>query len=201
MLFSERNKLAEEYKVWLEENPQVEDCPLNVVTFLDSRMLLINSKEKEEISSKTEMKWSWNETNSDTWNHGTFKTKEEAFKDAIGCKDWIKRELGTDNPIIFIGQCEDIPLRTDPDPDRIMEELDQAYCDDSGCDTYIYVGVTDEERKWLEDKLSELMFEFHQKIGLNPGWFKVVTMEEIDLNDSFKRKDDKNEQGSIYQYR
>lgn len=42
--------------------------------------------------------------------------------------------------------------------------------------------------KWLEDKLSELMFEFHQKIGLNPGWFKVVTMEEINLNDYKERQ-------------
>ena len=66
-------------------------------------------------------------------------------------------------------------------------ELDKAYCDDSGCDTYIYDGVTDEDRKWLEDKLSELMFEFHQKIGLNPGWFKVVSMEEVNLND-YKRR-------------
>lgn len=64
-----------------------------------------------------------------------------------------------------------------------MEVLDEAYCDDSRCDTYIYDGVTDEERKWLEDKLSELMFEFHQKIGLNSGWFKVITMEEVSLND------------------
>ncbi len=50
-----------------------------------------------------------------------------------------------------------------------MEELDEAYCDDSGCDRYIYDGVTEEERKWLEDRLSKLMFEFHQKISLNPG--------------------------------
>lgn len=64
-----------------------------------------------------------------------------------------------------------------------MEELDEAYCGDSGCDTYIYDGATDEERKLLEDKLSELMFEFNQKIGLNTGWFKVVSMEEVNLND------------------
>ena len=61
--------------------------------------------------------------------------------------------------------------------------MDEKYCDDSGCDTYIYDGVTDEQRKWLEDKLSELMFEFHQRIKLNPEWFKVVAIEEINLND------------------
>lgn len=64
-----------------------------------------------------------------------------------------------------------------------MEELDEAYSDDSGCDYYVYEGITDEERKWLEDKLSDLMFEFHQKIGLNPRWFRVISTEEINLND------------------
>lgn len=127
--------------------------------------------------------WSWNETDNENWTHGTFDTKEEAIEDALGCREWIKRSLSTDNPSIYIGECELVPLRIDLDPDRIMEELDQAYCDDSGCDTYIYEGVTDENRKWLEEKLSELMFEFHQKIGLNPRWFKVVSMEEINLND------------------
>ena len=188
MLFSERNKLAEEYKVWLKENPEIEDCVFNVVTFLDSRNLLINLNHKEKISSDIEKLWSWNETNDETWTHGTFDTKEEAIQDALGCKEWIERSLSTDNPVIYIGECELVPLRTDPDPDRIMEELDESYCDDSGCDTYIYDGVTDEERKWLEDKLSELMFEFHQKIGLNPGWFKVVSMEEINLNDYKERQ-------------
>ena len=133
------------------------------------------------------MLWSWNETDNENWTHGTFNTKEEAIQDALGCKKWIERSLSTNNPTIYVGECELVPLRTDPDPDRIMEELNEAYGDDSGCDTYIYDGVTDEDRKWLEDKLSELMFEFNQKIGLNPGWFKIVAMEEINLKD-YKEK-------------
>lgn len=183
VLFSERNKLSEEYKLWLNENPQAEDSPFNVITFLDSRNLLRNFKNKEQTNSESEMLWSWNEMDDENWTHGTFNTKEEAIYDALGYREWIEKSLSTDNPIIYIGKCELVPLRTDVDPDRIMEELDETYCDDSGCDTYIYDGVTDEERKWLEDKLSELMFKFHQKIGLNPGWFKVVSMEEINLND------------------
>ena len=63
----------------------------------------------------------------------------------------------------------------------IKQILGEMYIDESG--NNVLDGVTDEERKWLEDKLSELMFEFHQKIGLNPGWFKVVSMEEVNLND------------------
>lgn len=142
----------------------------------------------EYSNHNNEKLWSWNENDDENWTHGIFHTKEEAIQDALGCKEWIERNLSTNNPVIYVGECEIVPLRTDPDPDRIMEELDQAYCDDSGCDTYIYDGVTDEERKWLEDKLSELMFEFHRKIGLNPGWFKVVTMEEVNLNDYKERQ-------------
>ena len=126
--------------------------------------------------------WSWNETYSDDWTHGIFDTKEEAIQDALEYIDFFKK-LSHGNSIIHVGQCEYVPLRTDADPDRIMEELDDKYCDESGCDYYIYEGVTDEERQWLEDKLSDLMNEFHQKIGLNPSWFKVFAMEEIDLND------------------
>lgn len=46
--------------------------------------------------------------------------KKEAIQDALGCREWIERSLSTDNPIIYIGECELVPLRTDPDPDRII---------------------------------------------------------------------------------
>ena len=130
--------------------------------------------------------WSWNEVYSDDWTHGVFDTKEEAIQDALDYLSEIKPiTYGT---TIRIGECEYIPLRTDVDPDRIMEELDELYCDETGCDYYIYEGVTDEERKWLEDKLSDLMNEFHNMIGLSPSWFTVVSMEEIDLNEYRKEK-------------
>lgn len=182
MLFSERNKLAEEYRKWLLNNPEIKDCPFNIISFLDGKNILSKQSGKEEVNENIEIKWSWNETYSDNWKHGVFDTKEEAIKDALEFIDSIKK-LSHGCSIINVGQCEYVPLRTDADPDRIMEELDEKYCDETGCDFYIYEGVIDEERKWLEDKLSELMNEFHQKIGLNPSWFKVVAMEEVDLND------------------
>lgn len=55
------------------------------------------------------MLWSWNETNDENWTHGTFNTKEEVMQDALGCKEWIKRSLCTDNPIIYVGECELVP--------------------------------------------------------------------------------------------
>lgn len=125
--------------------------------------------------------WSWNKLDDgNDWFYGVFDTKEEAIKDALGYFD------NTDLPHIYIGKCEYVPLRTDVDPDRILEDLDELYCNDTGCDYYIYGDVTDEQRDWLEDKLSELMNEFHEKIGLKPCWFTVVEQEEIDLNEYVK---------------
>ena len=133
------------------------------------------------ISNGNEEIWSWNETDDESWSHGTFDSREEAIEDALADIENIKRILCTDTPTIYLGKCEYIPLRTDLDPDRAMEYLDEAYCDDSGCDYYIYEDVTDEQRQWLEDKLSDVMVEFHKMIGLKPCWFTVVEQEEIDL--------------------
>lgn len=138
----------------------------------------INSYCTEHTEKKKEL-WSWNETYSDDWTHGTFDSREEAIEDALAIKEFYNRKWDT----IKIGKCELVPLRTDVDPERIMDYLDELYCDETGCDYYIYEGVTDEQVKWLEDKLSDVMKEFHKMIGLNPCWFTVVEQEVIDLED------------------
>lgn len=141
-----------------------------------------------EYSQKNEEIWSWNEMDNENWSHGTFDSREEAIEDALADIENVKRILCTDTPTIYLGKCEYIPLRTDLDPDRAMEYLDEAYCNDSGCDYYIYEGVTDEQRQWLEDKLSDVMVEFHKMIGLKSCWFTVVEQEEVDLCEYEKEK-------------
>ena len=131
------------------------------------------------------MEWSWNEKDSECWTHGTFDTKEEAIKDAYGCKEMIKRDgfySDDEDPMIYIGQCEYIPLRTDLDADRELEYLAELYCDESGCDYYIYEGVSDEDKKWLEQKLSSVMEEFHERVGMKPNWFRIVNVESFVLH-------------------
>ena len=126
------------------------------------------------------MKWSWNETDCDEWGHGTFETKEEAIKDAHEHEEMIKAGLScTDEAVIFIGQCETVPLRTNLDADWELEYLDEMYCDDSGCNYYIYEGVSDEDKKWLEEKLSSVIEAFHERIGMKPCWFRVVNIESF----------------------
>lgn len=118
----------------------------------------------------------------------SFDSKEEAIEDALGNIDDIKSYLETDTPTIYLGRCEYVPLPTSVDSEDILMDLDEQYCSETGCENYIYEGVTDEQTKWLENKLSDLMFEFHKRIGLNPGWFTVVEQEEIDLCEYQKEK-------------
>lgn len=47
LLFSVRNKLAERYEKWLKEYPEIKDCPLNVISFLESEKLLDEKKVKQ----------------------------------------------------------------------------------------------------------------------------------------------------------
>lgn len=143
--------------------------------------------EDDECEESSEI-WSWNETDDESWSHGTFDSREEAIEDALGNIEEIKSYLETDTPTIYLGRCEYVPLPTSVDSEDILMDLDEQYCSETGCENYIYECVTDEQTKWLEDKLSDLMLEFHKIIGLNPCWFTVVEQEEIDLCEYEKEK-------------
>ena len=138
---------------------------------------------------KSDEIWSWNEMDNENWSHGTFDSREEAIVDALADIKNIKRILCTDTPTIYLGKCEYVPLLTNVDSERILWDLDEQYCSETGCEDYIYEGVTDEQTRWLEDKLSDVMAEFHKMIGLKPCWFRVVEQEEIDLCEYERRRD------------
>ena len=141
-----------------------------------------------EYAEKNEEIWSWNETDDESWSHGTFDSREEAIEDALCNIEEIKSYLDTDTPTIYLGRCEYVPLPTSVDSERILFDLDEEYCSETGCENYIYEDVTDEQTEWLEDKLSDLMLEFYKMIGLKPCWFTVVEQEEIDLCEYEKEK-------------
>ena len=135
--------------------------------------------------------WSWNETD-ENWSHGTFDSREEDIEDALGNIEEIKSYLETNTPTIYLGRCEYVPLPTSVDSENILWDLDERYCDETGCENYIYEDVTNEQTKWLEDKLSDVMVEFHKMIGLKPCWFTVVKQEKIDLCEYEKLRGDNN---------
>lgn len=164
-------------------------CGLNVPTRAITEQ---NSYDWRSEDIQDEVKpseiWSWNEADDESWSHGTFDSRKEVIEDALGNIEEIKSYLETDTPTIYLGRCEYVPLPTSVDSERILWDLDEQYCSETGCENYIYEDVTDEQTKWLEDKLSDLMLEFHKMIGLKPCWFTVVEQEEIDLCEYEKEK-------------
>lgn len=54
ILFTERLKIAEKYKEWLEQNKQVLDCPMSVVTFLEINSLLNEKAVKKFLEEKND---------------------------------------------------------------------------------------------------------------------------------------------------
>lgn len=165
------------------------NCGLNVPTRAITER---NSYDWRSEDIQDEVKpseiWSWNEMDNENWSHGTFDSREEAIEEALGNIEKIKSYLETDTPTIYLGRCEYVPLPTSVDSERILMDLDEKYCDETDCEEYIFEGVTEEQTKWLEDKLSELMLEFYTRIGLKSSWFTVVEQEEIDLCEYKKEK-------------
>lgn len=49
ILFSARKRLEDAYKEWLKENPDIADCPLNVISFFQINNLLDEIKVKEYL--------------------------------------------------------------------------------------------------------------------------------------------------------
>ena len=49
LLFSDRNKLSVECKRWLEDHPEIENCPLNIITWCNIIGILDINKAKEYI--------------------------------------------------------------------------------------------------------------------------------------------------------
>ncbi len=115
--------------------------------------------------------FTWNKEQSEYWNNALFDTREEAIKEAIYC-GYLD---------FYIGETETIPLRTDASVDRILEELDQNYCNESGCDYNIYEGVLEKDIKWLEKKLSKTIKKFHKRANIKPNWYTVFSEEHIVL--------------------
>lgn len=137
----------------------------------------INKKERNNKQEENKELWFWNEKNNEDWFNGTFSTREEAVEEALR----MAKEYGFDE--FYVGKCEVVPLETNVDSENILHDLDERYCDESGCDYYIYDGVEEEHIKWLEDKMQEVIEEFHKRAGIEPNWFNVVDTELIKVDE------------------
>lgn len=117
-------------------------------------------------------KWMYQLGNSDIWNGEEYETKEEALKEGIKAREG--------NELLRIGQQEsvgasgiDIDLLIENVAENTIDEFSEVgegYLDD----------VTTEHREELEEKLNEVFFEWVNKYGYNPNFYRVVNIEEIE---------------------
>lgn len=54
LLFSARNELADRYENWLKEYPEIKDCPLSVITYLESEKLFNEESVKKFLEDKND---------------------------------------------------------------------------------------------------------------------------------------------------
>ena len=122
------------------------------------------------------------------WNKGMFNSKEEAIQDAIE----TYKENNSEICKIFLGKCETIPLPSNILAEDILNNLDEQYYALTGYENenYIYENVNEKQEKWLEDKISEVIIEFHKMIGIKSDFYNVIEEEKIDLNE-YKRGENK----------
>ena len=116
--------------------------------------------------------WMYQLGNSDIWNGEVYETKREALKEGIKAREG--------NELLRIGQQEsvgvsgiDIDLLLENVAENTIEELSEVgedYLED----------VTIEHRQELEEKLNEVFFEWINKYGYNPSFYRVVNIEEIE---------------------
>ena len=163
-------------------NATTKDDLLMMVDWLYWRAMKGDLKPNKVIRGKSEEKvkgdiWSWNEKNNEDWFNGTFSTREEAVEEALR----MAKEYGFDE--FYVGKCEVVPLETSVDAENLLYDLDERYCDESGCDYYIYDGVEEEHIKWLEDKMQEVIEEFHKRANIKSNWFNVVSTELVKVDE------------------
>lgn len=50
IFFNDRKKIANAYEEWLKENPEIKDCPFNVITFMVGEGLVKDRTETDFYS-------------------------------------------------------------------------------------------------------------------------------------------------------
>ena len=124
--------------------------------------------------------YSWSDNATDElWSNGTFETVEECIKDAK--LDWNGKKSGDE---IAIGTV--VPYVVSADIDCMLEQLEQnAYeeCGDAAesWDISTYKGHKKEFDE-LQEKVTELVNEYLEKIGEKPTFYKIDDIYTVTID-------------------
>ena len=119
-------------------------------------------------------KWMFYEQDDGCWCYEAYNTREEAIEAA-------KEHLCDDQPIMYIGQCQTVPLPTYIDVDVVFEKLDEQYGEECfECGDFLFNDVKIKDYQWLEKRLAEVITEFYRKAGIESQQFIMTNVEEIE---------------------
>ena len=111
----------------------------------------------------------------EVWTHGIYKTKEEAIKEGIKEAKYIK------NKHIYIEEAvqDTIPVI---DVDTVIENIQDDMCEAYGEFAEGYLNcVKSEQALDLEKKLNAVLQEWLKNNNLEPNFYHIIQVEEIEV--------------------
>lgn len=122
--------------------------------------------------------WSDNATD-ELWSNGTFETVEECIEDAKS--DWNGKKSGDK---VAIGTV--VPYVVSADIDCMLEQLEQdAYEECGDAADYWYISTRkghEKEFDELQEKVTELVNEYLEKIGEKPSFYKIDDIYTVTID-------------------
>ncbi|HBE9318568.1 hypothetical protein M1076_19275 [Clostridioides difficile] len=129
--------------------------------------------------------YSWDD---EYFSDDEYESKEEAIEAAK--EELLKfREFGEYiydkefGELVYVGKKEDVSLPgidVEDTLERVQELIDDEFEDYS--EDWI-TRIKDEDRKILDDRLNKVFENWINEFGYKSTWFKVVDVEEIELNE------------------
>ena len=132
-----------------------------------------------------ENKWMYEISDGSVWTGEKFDTKEECIENGrVALEAYNKDRIntnGTKRDMFRIGQVEKV-LPSGVDVDFILENVaENTTIDTLEVGEDYLMDVKREHEEELEEKLNEVLFDWIDKYGYNPDFFKIVNVEEIKI--------------------
>lgn len=149
----------------------------NVCKSIEKEMVCKYAKEDNVKGEKMKnKKWSYSHLK-ETWGNELFETRSAAEREAL---KYAKKE---DLNVMYIGLCAYVQLPDCVDVEKILEELSEQYQEDTegNYEEYLYLSITNEDLKWLEKALRQVIQQFHRRANIKSEYCIVEKMYTIKI--------------------
>lgn len=123
-------------------------------------------------------KWSYSYSHSkEAWGNELFETRSAAEREAL------KYAKNNNLNEMYIGLCGYVQLPDCVDVEKILEELNEQYQEDTegNYEEYLYLSITKEDFQWLEETLRQVIQQFHRRANIKSEYCIVEKMYTIKI--------------------